>query len=52
MAATPDDRFAHLDRLGIDHATVSHEPLFTVEQRRRCTAIRPGTTGSRFSVRP
>jgi Ala-tRNA(Pro) deacylase len=30
--ATPDDLFALLDRLGIPHATVSHPPLFTVEQ--------------------
>jgi Ala-tRNA(Pro) deacylase len=32
MAATPDDLFAFLDRLGIAHATVMHAPLFTVEQ--------------------
>jgi Ala-tRNA(Pro) deacylase len=32
MPATPDDLFAYLDRLGIAHRTVSHPPLFTVEQ--------------------
>jgi Ala-tRNA(Pro) deacylase len=32
MAATPDDLFAFLDRLGIAHTTVTHAPLFTVEQ--------------------
>ena len=30
--ATPDDLFACLDRLGIAHKTVSHPPLFTVEE--------------------
>jgi Ala-tRNA(Pro) deacylase len=32
MPATPDDLFAFLTRLGIPHPTVSHAPLFTVEQ--------------------
>ena len=34
MPASPDDLFATLDHLGIAHATVSHPPLFTVEQSR------------------
>ena len=34
MPATPDDLFAFLDRLGIAHATVTHPPLFTVEESR------------------
>jgi len=34
MPATPDDLFAFLDRLGIAHRTISHPPLFTVEQSR------------------
>ena len=34
LAATPDELFAALDRLGIAHPTVSHPPLFTVEQSR------------------
>jgi Ala-tRNA(Pro) deacylase len=32
MPASPDDLFAFLDRLGIAHTTVTHPPLFTVEQ--------------------
>ena len=31
MPATPEDLFAFLDRLAIPHPTVSHAPLFTVE---------------------
>jgi Ala-tRNA(Pro) deacylase len=34
MSATPDDLFALLDRLGIAYSTVTHPPLFTVEQSR------------------
>jgi Ala-tRNA(Pro) deacylase len=34
MSASPDDLFAYLDSLGIPHATVTHPPLFTVEQSR------------------
>ena len=32
MPATPEELFAYLDRLGIVHSTVSHPPLFTVEE--------------------
>jgi len=32
MPATPADLFAFLDKLGLAHTTVSHAPLFTVEQ--------------------
>jgi Ala-tRNA(Pro) deacylase len=32
MPATPDDLFALLDSLGIAHKTMTHLPLFTVEQ--------------------
>ena len=32
MAATPDQLFAYLEGLGIAHPTMSHPPLFTVEQ--------------------
>src|SRR5262249_8346410 len=42
MAATPADLFAFLDRLGIPHGTVSHAPLFTVEQSRALRGIIPG----------
>src|SRR5436853_1294536 len=34
LPATPDELFSALDRLGIAHPTVSHPPLFTVEQSR------------------
>jgi len=32
MPATPDELFAHLDRLGIAHPTISHPPMFTVNE--------------------
>ena len=34
MTTAPDQLFAYLDALGIAHTTVSHPPLFTVEQSR------------------
>lgn len=34
MPATPDDLFALLDRLAIAHPTVTHPPVFTVEEAR------------------
>jgi Ala-tRNA(Pro) deacylase len=42
MAATPDELFAFLDRLGIAHTTVTHVPLFTVEQSRALRGSIPG----------
>src|SRR6478672_8431587 len=42
MPVTPDDLFAMLDRLGIAHDTVSHPPLFTVEQSRALRGQIPG----------
>jgi Ala-tRNA(Pro) deacylase len=35
MATTPEQLFASLDALGIEHATVKHPPVFTVEQAAR-----------------
>jgi Ala-tRNA(Pro) deacylase len=32
MPASPDELFAYLDNLGIAHRTVSHPPVFTVEE--------------------
>jgi Ala-tRNA(Pro) deacylase len=32
MPASPEDLFAYLERLGVGTETVTHEPLFTVEQ--------------------
>src|SRR5712671_3852761 len=34
MPVTPEDLFAYLDGLGIAHRTVTHPPVFTVEQSR------------------
>ena len=42
MPATPDDLFTFLDRLGIAHPTVSHPPLFTVEQSQALRGTIPG----------
>ena len=42
MPATPDDLFAFLDSLGIPHNTVSHPPLFTVEQSQALRGTIPG----------
>jgi Ala-tRNA(Pro) deacylase len=42
MATTPDQLFAFLDTLGIAHKTVSHPPLFTVEQSRALRGQIPG----------
>jgi Ala-tRNA(Pro) deacylase len=42
MPATPDDLFAFLDKLGITHRTMSHPPLFTVEESRALRGQIPG----------
>jgi len=42
MPATPDDLFAYLDSLGIAHKSVSHRPLFTVEESRALRGQIPG----------
>ena len=42
MPVTPEDLFAYLDRLGIKHSTVSHPPLFTVEQSQTLRGQIPG----------
>lgn len=42
MPASPADLFAFLDNLGIPHTTVSHPPLFTVEQSRALRGRIPG----------
>jgi Ala-tRNA(Pro) deacylase len=49
MPATPDDLFALLDRLGIAHPTISHPPVFTVEEAKRLRgAIAGGHTKNLF----
>ena len=42
MPTTPAELFALLDRLEIPHTTVSHPPLFTVEQSRALRGQIPG----------
>ncbi len=42
MPATPDDLFALLDRLQIAYRTVTHPPLFTVDQSRGLRGQIPG----------
>ena len=42
MAATPAELFAFLDRLGVAHSTVTHPPLFTVEQSQALRGTIPG----------
>ena len=42
MPATPEDLFAALDRLGIAHPTVTHPPLFTVEESQALRGAIPG----------
>jgi Ala-tRNA(Pro) deacylase len=42
MPKTPQDLFAALDRLGIPYSTVTHPPLFTVEQSRALRGQIPG----------
>jgi Ala-tRNA(Pro) deacylase len=42
MPKSPEDLFAALDRLGIQYRTVTHPPLFTVEQSRELRGQIPG----------
>jgi Ala-tRNA(Pro) deacylase len=42
MAASPEQLFAYLDSLGIARKTVTHPPLFTVEQSRALRGQIPG----------
>ena len=42
MAAAPEDLFAYLDRLGIEHTTMTHPPIFTVEEGRAWHDTIPG----------
>ncbi len=39
---TPDQLFAYLDGIGVAHTTVSHPPLFTVEQSQALRGKIPG----------
>jgi Ala-tRNA(Pro) deacylase len=49
MPATPADLFAYLDSLGIAHKTVTHPPVFTVEEGRELRgAVEGGHTKNLF----
>jgi Ala-tRNA(Pro) deacylase len=49
MPASPDQLFAYLDSLGIAHQTVTHPPVFTVEEARaRRGALAGGHTKNLF----
>ncbi len=51
MAATPDELFRFLDRLGIAHATVFHPALFTVEQSQALRGKVPGAHSKNLFLR-
>ncbi|HKM87452.1 MAG TPA: prolyl-tRNA synthetase associated domain-containing protein [Xanthobacteraceae bacterium] len=42
MPASPDELLAYLDSLGITHRTVTHPPVFTVEEARALRGQVPG----------
>jgi Ala-tRNA(Pro) deacylase len=42
MASSPDKLFAYLDRLSIAHKTVSHQPVFRVDESRALRGKIPG----------
>jgi Ala-tRNA(Pro) deacylase len=42
VPATPETLFAYLDALGIAHSTVTHPPLFTVEDSKALRGKLPG----------
>jgi Ala-tRNA(Pro) deacylase len=42
LPATKQDLFAHFDRLGIGHTTISHRPIFTVEDGADVKVAMPG----------
>jgi Ala-tRNA(Pro) deacylase len=51
MAADPADLFALLDRLGIEHSTVEHPPIFTVEEGRPWHDRIPGLHGKNLFIK-
>jgi Ala-tRNA(Pro) deacylase len=51
MPASPDELFAYLDSLGIAHKTVTHPPLFTVEDGRTGRGAVPGAHTKNLFVR-
>ena len=51
MPASPDDLFAYLDSLGIAHQTVTHAPVFTVEESRALARRVPGVHSKNLFLR-
>jgi Ala-tRNA(Pro) deacylase len=51
MPASPEELFAYLDSLGIAHKSVSHQPLFTVEESRALRGQIPGAHTKNLFVR-
>jgi Ala-tRNA(Pro) deacylase len=51
MAAAPADLFALFDRLGIEHSTVEHPPIFTVEEGRPWHDRIPGLHGKNLFIK-
>ena len=49
--ASPDDLFAYLDSLGIAHQTVTHAPVFTVEESRGLHSRVPGVHSKNLFLR-
>lgn len=52
MPETPESLFARLDALGIAHRTVSHPPVFTVEESRALRPDLPGGHAKNLFLRP
>jgi Ala-tRNA(Pro) deacylase len=50
-ATSPDDLFAYLDSLGIAHQTVTHAPVFTVEESRALLSRVPGVHSKNLFLR-
>jgi len=51
LCASPDDLFAYLDSLGIAHRTVTHAPVFTVEESRGLMSRVPGVHSKNLFLR-
>jgi Ala-tRNA(Pro) deacylase len=51
MPASPDDLFAYLDSRGIAHQTVTHAPVFTVEESRALARRVPGVHSKNLFLR-
>jgi Ala-tRNA(Pro) deacylase len=49
--ASPDDLFAYLDSLGIAHQTVTHPPVFTVDESRALARRVPGVHSKNLFLR-